>query len=53
MPTMLGATVGTERRSNTPNIGIHFVVISDGKHYVYIIKPFWIPILGHYLRVYV
>ena len=53
MPTMLGATVRIERRSNTPNIGIYFVATSDGGHYIYAIKPSWIPILGHRLRVYI
>ena len=39
MPIMLGAIVGIGRKSNTPNIEIHFVVISNGGYYVYAIKP--------------
>ena len=53
MPIIPGATVRTGRKSNTPNIGIHFVATSDGGYHVYAIKPSWIPILGHRLRVYI
>ena len=39
MPIILGATVGIGRKSNIPNIGIHFVAISDSGYYIYAVKP--------------
>ena len=40
MPIMPGVIVRIKRKSNTPNIGTHFIVISDGKYYIYAVKPF-------------
>ena len=39
MPLMLGAAARTERRSNAPYIGVHLIVISSGRYYVYAAKP--------------
>ena len=39
MPIMLGAIVRIRRRSNTPNIGVYLIVISNGRYYIYAAKP--------------
>ena len=49
---MLEAIARVGRRSDAPNVGVHLIAISDGRYYVYAAKPSWIPIPGHYLRVY-
>ena len=38
MPIILRATVRIGRRSNTPNIGVHLMAISDGRYYIYTAK---------------
>ena len=35
IPIILGIVVGTVRRSNTPYIGVHFIVISNSRYYIY------------------
>ena len=40
MPIVLIAIARIRRRSDVPNIGIHLIVISNGRHYVYATKPF-------------
>ena len=50
---MLAATARIGRRSNTPNMGVHLVAISNGGHHVYAAKPSQIPIPSYYLRVYI
>ena len=39
MPIMLRVIVRIGRRSNIPNRGVHLIVISNGRHYVYATKP--------------
>ena len=39
MPIILEAPVRIGRRSDTPNIGIHLIVTSNGRYYVYASKP--------------
>ena len=39
MPIILRVIVRIGRRSNIPNIGVHLIVISDGRYYVYTAKP--------------
>ena len=53
MPIMLKAIVRIGRRSDTPNIGVHFIAISNGGYYVYAAKLSRILIPGYYLRVYI
>jgi len=53
MPIILGAIVKIGRRSNTPNMGVYLVAISDGRYHVYAAKPSWILILSHCLRIYI
>jgi len=38
MPIMLGVIVRTGRRSDAPNMGVHFMAISDGGHYIHAAK---------------
>ena len=40
MPIILKAIVRIGRRSDIPNIGVHLIAISNGRHYVYTSKPF-------------
>jgi hypothetical protein len=39
MPIVLIETARIRRRSNIPNIGIHLMVTSDGRYYIYAAKP--------------
>jgi len=48
---MLGAIVKTGRRSDTPNMGVHFIVTSNSRYHVYAAKPSRILIPGYYLRI--
>ena len=38
MPIVLIVTARIRRRSNTPNMGIHLIAISDGRYYIYAAK---------------
>ena len=48
MPIILGLIVKIERRSDAPNVGVHLIVISNGRYYVYTVKPSYIPIPSYY-----
>ena len=48
---MLGAIVKTGRRSDTPNMGVHFIVTSNSRYHVYAAKPSRILIPGYYLKI--
>jgi len=50
---MLGVIVGIERRSDAPNMGVHFIAISDSRYHVHAAKPSRISIPGYYLRIYI
>ena len=39
MPIILEAIVRIGRRSNIPIIGVHLIVISNSRYYVYTTKP--------------
>jgi len=39
MPIMLGVIVRIKRRNDAPNIGVHFMAMSDGRYYIYAAKP--------------
>jgi len=51
MPIMLGVIIRIGRRSDAPNMGVHFVAISNSKYYIYAAKPSWISIPGYYLKI--
>jgi len=53
MLIVLIATAGIGRRSNTPYIGVHLIVISNSGHYIYVTKPSQVLIPGYCLRVYI
>ena len=40
MSIILGVVVKIGRRSNIPYIGVHLIVISNGRHYIYTNNPF-------------
>jgi len=50
---MLEVTVGIERRSNAPNIGVYLIATSNGRYHVHAAKPSWILIPGYCLRIYI
>ena len=51
MLVMLTATARIRRKNNIPYIGVHLVVISNSKYYIYAAKPSRVLIPGYYLRV--
>ena len=53
MPIILRAIVRIGRRSDTPNVGVHLIAISDGRHHVYTVKPSRILIPSYCLRIYI
>ena len=40
MPIILGIIAKIGRRSNIPYVGVYFIAISNGRHYIYTTKLF-------------
>ena len=53
MPVILGAADRTEKKSNTPYIGVHFMATSSSKYYIYATNLSQIPLPGYCLRIYI
>jgi len=53
MPIMLGVIVKIGRRSDVPNMGVHFMATSNSKYYVYATKPSQISIPSYCSRIYI
>jgi len=53
MPIILKATVRIEKKSNTPNIEVHLMAISNSKYHIYATKPSQISIPSHCLKIYI
>ena len=51
VPIILGATVKIGRRGYIPYVGVHLIVASNSRHYIYAAKPSRIPIPSYYLRI--
>ena len=53
MPIILKTAVRIVRRNDTPYMGVHFVVISNSRYYVYADNLFRILISGYSSRIYI
>ena len=51
IPLMPGTAARTERKSNTPYIGVYLIAVSDSRHYIYTNNPSQIPISGYCSRI--
>jgi len=50
---MLGAIAKIGRRSDIPYVGVHLIVTSSSRYYIYAFKPSRIPVPSYYLRIYI
>ena len=53
MPIMLGVIVKIGRRSDVPDMGVHFMATSNSKYYIYAANPPWILVSGYCLKIYI